>query len=107
MKKFKIIFIIIIATLFFYSCKTMKKGFESQRKNSTDEFLVEKKQPLTMPPDFDELPMPKQNQSNDQQETTNQIEELIVRDNPKDDSLNKNDSSNQNTENFILDKIKK
>ncbi len=79
----------------------MKRGFESQRKNSTDEFLVEKKQPLTMPPDFDELPMPKQNQINDQQETTNQIEELIAIDNSKDDSLNRN------TENFILDKIKK
>ena len=85
----------------------MKRGFESQRKNSTDEFLVEKKQPLTMPPDFDELPMPKQNQINDQQETVNQIEELIAIDNSKDDSLNKNDSLNQNTENFILDKIKK
>ena len=38
----------------------MKKGFESQRKNSTDEFLVEKKSPLVMPPDFDELPIPKE-----------------------------------------------
>ncbi len=107
MKKFKIISFITIVTCFFYSCTTMKKGFESQRKNSTDEFLVEKKQPLTMPPDFDELPMPKQNQINDQQETVNQIEELIAIDNSKDDSLNKNDNLNQNTENFILDKIKK
>ena len=52
MKKLKIIFFIILFGSFFYSCTTLKKGFESQRKNSTDEFLVEKKQPLVMPPDL-------------------------------------------------------
>ena len=107
MKKFNLISFILITFLSLPSCQTLKKGFQSQKKNSTDEFLVEKKSPLVMPPDYDKLPMPKQNQINDQKETTNQIEELIAIDNSKDDSLNKNDSLNQNTENFILDKIKK
>ena len=85
----------------------MKKGFESQRKNSTDEFLVEKKQPLVMPPDFEKLPIPNQNQKNSQQENINQIEELIVTDNSVDTNPKNSANSNQKTENFILDQIKK
>ena len=107
MKKFKIFFFIILVTYFFYGCTTMKKGFESQRKNSTDEFLVEKKQPLVMPPDFEKLPIPDQNLTDNQQENINQIEELIVTDNTKNTNSNISSDSNKKTENFILDKIKK
>ena len=106
MKKFKIVFFIIFFVSFFYSCTTLKKGFESQRKNSTDEFLVEKKQPLVMPPDFDKLPLPKKKQKTNQQDGTSQVKELISINKNKSESLNINDSSNQKTENFILDKIK-
>ena len=106
MNKFKIIFFTIFVVYFFYSCSTVKKGFESQRKNSTDEFLVEKKQPLVMPPDFDKLPLPKKKQTTNQQDGTSQVKELISIDKNKSESLNINDSSNQKTENFILDKIK-
>mgnify|MGYP001169489936 CR=1 FL=1 len=84
----------------------MKKGFESQRKNSTDEFLVEKKQPLVMPPDFENLPMPDQDQTNKKKENTKQIEELIVTDNTKNTNSKSSSISNKNTEKFILDKIK-
>ena len=106
MKKFKIIFFVIFVTTFFYSCATMKKGFESQRKNSTDEFLVEKKQPLVMPPDFEKLPIPDQSQLNNQQENISQIEELIVRDNTANTNSKSSNNSDKKTENFILDKIK-
>ena len=106
MKKFKIIFFIILFGSFFYSCTTLKKGFESQRKNSTEEFLVEKKQPLVMPPDFEKLPIPDQNQKNTQQENINQIEELIVKDNAANTNSKSSNNPNKKTENFILDKIK-
>ena len=39
------------------SCTSIKKGLSSS-KNNTDEFLIEKKAPLVMPPDFNELPIP-------------------------------------------------
>jgi len=106
MKKFKTLFFIIFITCFFYSCTTMKKGFQSQRKNSTDEFLVEKKQPLIMPPDFEKLPIPNQNQVNNQQENINLIEGIIVSDNNANTNTKSSSNSNQKTENFILNKIK-
>ena len=106
MKKFKTLFFIIFITCFFYSCTTMKKGFESQRKNSTDEFLVEKKQPLIMPPDFEKLPIPNKNQVNSQQDSINIIEEIIVSDDSANTNTKSSSNSNQKTEKFILDKIK-
>jgi len=82
----------------------LKKGFESQRKNSTDEFLVEKKKPLVMPPNYNELPEP---DSSKISATENKnFKNLVIEkeNNIEDKSIN--NSSNKNTENFILDKIK-
>jgi hypothetical protein len=56
-------FLILTYILIFQSCNTVKEGFRSQKKNSTDEFLVEKKSPLVMPPEFSELPTPKISES--------------------------------------------
>ena len=43
MKNFKIIFLILILNLILNACGTVKEAFDPQRKNSSDEFLVEKK----------------------------------------------------------------
>tara|TARA_Y100000741_G_C17880742_1_gene406945 strand:- start:108 stop:431 length:324 start_codon:yes stop_codon:yes gene_type:complete len=106
MKKFETVIYIIFFVSFFYSCTTLKKGFESQRKTSTDEFLVEKKQALVMPPDFEKLPTPETNQQNNDQENTNQIEKFIVKDNTSNTTSKSSDTLKQKTEKFILDKIK-
>ncbi len=57
--KFKLLisfcFILILS-----SCGTVKEGFTMKKKENSDEFLVEKKSPLIMPPDYNELPMPKE-----------------------------------------------
>ena len=58
-----------------------------------------------MPPDFEKLPTPKKNQDNNLQKNTNKIEKFIATDNTN-KSLDSDNKSNQNTENFILDKIK-
>ena len=47
-KKNKILYILILPILFLYSCGAIKEGFGS-KKNSTEEFLVEKKSPLVRP----------------------------------------------------------
>ena len=103
MKIFKSVFFFILISCFLYSCNTLKKGFESKRKNSTDEFLIEKKEPLIMPPDFEKLPIPGQNKTDSEQENIKQIQELIVTDGSKNTNPKNTD---QKTENFILDKIK-
>ena len=54
---------------FLESCGTwneVKKGLTGQKTDSTDEFLVEKKDPLIKPPNFEELPVPGSNTDNAQ-----------------------------------------
>ena len=41
MKQHKIYIVICIA-IFLSSCGTLKEGFTNQKKNNTDEFLIEK-----------------------------------------------------------------
>ena len=57
MKRFKF-YILLSMLVFISSCGSLKEGFINQKKNNSDEFLVEKKSPLVMPPDYNELPIP-------------------------------------------------
>ena len=38
--------------------KSVKRGLTGEKADSTDEFLVKKKDPLILPPDFENLPTP-------------------------------------------------
>ena len=42
MKKIKIYASTVLFLIFLQSCGTVREGFSSQKKNSSDEFLVEK-----------------------------------------------------------------
>jgi hypothetical protein len=56
----KIVFLLIVGILM-SSCggfKNMGKILRNEKVNSNDEFLVEKKTPLRLPPDFDKIPEP-------------------------------------------------
>jgi hypothetical protein len=51
--------LVIITLIFVYSCSGAKDALQGKkRSDKSDEFLVEKKNPLELPPDFDDLPVP-------------------------------------------------
>ena len=56
--------IIILIFFFITACAEtlddVKKGLGGGKRTSTDEFLVKKKDPLTMPPKWEDLPEPGQ-----------------------------------------------
>jgi hypothetical protein len=95
---------ITIFGLLFNSCSSVQKAFDPERKNSSDEFLIEKKSPLSMPPDFEKLPLPQNKQTNDQNQSDD-METLITN-----SQLNNNEKKIGNTdkelEESIIDKIK-
>ncbi len=103
MNFFKIIFCLFLFVLF-TSCGAVREGFSNQKKNNSDEFLVEKKSPLIMPPDFDELPIPNnQNIKDNNQENT--IKKLISK---QDSNLSKSEnavSSSTTLEKSLIEKI--
>ncbi len=98
--------ILIFVNLIFLinSCGTLKEGFTNQKKNSNDEFLVEKKSPLAMPPDFNELPIPKTN-VNEKNSDENSIKDLITTNNDKSEEQDKTEDLNRNFEESLLEKI--
>ena len=101
--KYLRIFIILSVILLNHSCGTIKEGFKNQKKNSSDEFLVEKKSPLVMPPQFNELPKPK-NEVDQRYKEENKIEKLLT----SGDKIKTSESSENkvNLEQSLLEKIK-
>ena len=103
MKYYKILFCFCLI-LFVQSCATVKEGFSNQKKNNTDEFLVEKKAPLVMPPNYNELPIPKEGDLSTEKNNNN-VKDLIS--SSEDQKSVSSDSNSANSiEKSVLDKIK-
>ena len=99
------ILVLLNLILFIYSCGAAREGFTNQKKENKDEFLVEKKSPLMMPPDYDELPLPNA-EAGDSQNSENNVKKLIVNnENDNSKSLNQ-DGSNKKIEESLIEKIK-
>ncbi|MDC2998346.1 DUF3035 domain-containing protein [Candidatus Pelagibacter sp.] len=102
MRRFKLLNLIFLFLFILNSCGTVREGFQNPKKNSRDEFLVEKKSPLVIPPEFDQLPVPKDN--NDQVDNTQSSFKTLVSNTEQEVDEN---LSNKNLEETLLDKIKK
>ena len=105
MKKLKK-FILLNFILFLASCSSVQSIFVNQKKNNTDEFLVEKKSPLSMPPNFDKLPIPKSNEQPEIKDENN-LETLIGISENKVDQDKDNQDINNGLEEQIIKKLKK
>jgi len=91
---------------FFNSCSNVKDAFDPQRKNSSEEFLVEKKSPLSMPRNFNELPVPKDKKNNNES-TKDDVKNLILAGEDDTDVSSENSNTNTDTdlEKSIFDQI--
>ncbi len=108
MKNFKILLAGLLILILLGSCGTVKEAFSTQKKDNTDEFLVEKKNPLKLPPDFSDLPEPKSTISLDEEQKDSEIKNLITNsDNSNQGSTDNDNSVNKTLEETLLDKIKK
>ena len=104
-KKYKILTFLILTCLINISCSSVKKAFDPERKNGSDEFLVEKKSPLSMPPDFDELPIP-QDQNTQIEEKDGELKVLLEDMSKSNNQLNNQEQNNSEIESSIIEKIK-
>jgi hypothetical protein len=99
----KVIFIGFI--LFLTACGSAKDALTGKKKPATDEFLVEKKSPLVMPPDYGKLPEPINSQSNQDINISDEgsVKDLLTN---KENTLPKNNQNNSSSlEESILEKI--
>ena len=102
-KNIKFLLIIILSGTLLTNCGSVDKAFNSKNKNTSEEFLVEKKSPLSIPPSFEELPVPL-NEKIDNENQTNNIEQLITKKNNNENL--ETDETNKDFEQWILDRIK-
>jgi len=105
--KIKKITTLLFFVLFLYSCSGAKDALQGKkRSDNSDEFLVEKKNPLTVPPDIDELPVPldqeEEEAQTDDQEDIKKVLKIDENKNTNSESSNENQNS---LEKSILEKI--
>ena len=95
----------IILLFFLCSCQNVKDALSGKKYENSDEFLVIKKNPLILPPNFNELPQPKDVVDKNQIENIeNEIEDLLS--SIKDNEEAAESTSSSDTESFVLEKIK-
>ena len=71
------ILIFISFFIFISGCQSAKDVLTLQKKDSGDEFLIEKKSPLVLPPDYGELPLPGETEKKTIKEEDNEIKEVL------------------------------
>ena len=102
----KTITIITLTTLWLFAtgCQSVKEGLTGKKTNNSDEFLIKKKNPLILPPEFEKLPKPKDALKEEKQEEFD-ISKIIKSNQGEviNDVIKKNDS----LEKSILKKINK
>jgi len=103
MKKILGLFTLIILL---NSCENVKKGLGMQ-KDAPDDFLIEKRNPLTMPPNFDLLP-PDSIVQEDKKNDKDSLKEMFNKnvDGKKEVEPNKKENSSGSLEKSILDKVR-
>ena len=98
---FKKITIIIFIFTFLTSCAdtfdSVKRGLTGEKKSSADEFLVKKKDPLILPPDYENLPDPDERDIN--------LEEESIFQNTLDTEGDEGSAGKTSVESSILKKI--
>ena len=102
MKKinFLFIFVLFLTT----SCGDVGKALRNEKTRTTDEFLIKKKEPLVIPPNFEEIPEPDTKITKKENNPQEKIKKMLKT------SPNQKTKSTQNSkslEKSILEKIKK
>ena len=107
MKKTSPLISSFLILLFLNSCGTVAEGLGGSKKKGSDEFLVEKKSPLVLPPSFGELPKPgKEPEENiiSEKKDTSDIEDIINQSSSTSASEESDDTKNS-IEQSIIKKI--
>ena len=107
MKKNNPLIASFLILIFLNSCGTIAEGLGGSQKKGSDEFLVEKKSPLVIPPSFGELPEPgKEPEGNiiSDKKDTSDIEDIINQSSTTSTS-EKSDDTKNSIEQSIIKKI--
>ena len=99
-------FLLMFLFLLVTACEGTKDALQGKtRAESSDEFLIEKKNPLSQPPDYNDLPTPSNTNSNQNVEQSVNLKKKLNISKSKNSELTKSESKNKSLNNKILEKI--
>ena len=102
MKKLNLLLILFLILISCGSLSEAKKVIKNEKVITTDEFLVKKRNPLVIPPNFEEVPIP----GSEPKKIINEEEKIKrILNAPKDE--NNSTSKSSSVENSILKRIRK
>ena len=88
-------------------CQSVKDGLTGKKQTNADEFLVKKKNPLSLPPDFENLPEPTTlNKNDDENDTEISLKEILTKNANAKSTVSESETSIGSLEKNILEKIK-
>ena len=105
MKKIKLFLSFLGFFLILTSCGSLKQGLTGSKKNNKDEFLVQKKNPLVQPPDFNNLPVPKSEKTDELETAGGDEVKKLLEDYSLDSEEISSDEDVKSIEESILEKI--
>ncbi|MDB9738920.1 DUF3035 domain-containing protein [Candidatus Pelagibacter sp.] len=106
-KLLKNLFFTLIILITFSACKSVKDGLTGKKQTNSDEFLVKKKNPLSLPPEFEKLPEPKTlTNNNDQNDSEISIKEILTKNTTEESTVSTDEVLSDSLEKSILEKIK-
>tara|TARA_B110000027_G_scaffold64898_1_gene69565 strand:- start:4464 stop:4823 length:360 start_codon:yes stop_codon:yes gene_type:complete len=88
------------------SCQSVKDGLTGNKRNNSDEFLVKKKNPLTLPPKFDKLPQPGNINNIDNEQDEYDFKKMMSKKSSTNKTPELDKSKNSSLKKSILEKIK-
>ena len=105
MKLIKSITCLFLLMIFLNGCQSVKDGLEGTKKSNSDEFLVQKKNPLVMPPDYNSLPEPKTKKEEQVSEDNFELKKILGEKSITQKSETSSNIENDSLEKSILKKI--
>ena len=102
--KTKNFFLFLITLIILSGCSGAKDALQGKKRSDTsDEFLIEKKNPLTKPPDYNELPVPISEENSYTENNEAGDIEILLKKNKTNSTTN--EQKNNNLEQSIIEKI--
>ena len=106
-KNYKKLILIILILNLFNGCQSLRDGLEGNKKSkSAEEFLIQKKNPLVLPPDYSKLPLPKNVAENSESSKEFDLEKKLKQ-NTNSNKKNSNKKITDSFEKMVIEKIKK
>ena len=99
-----IILILSLTFIFLNNCQGIRDNLSLKKKENSDEFLVQKKNPLVLPPDYESLPKPT-NKKKITKEEENEIDLSSIFNDNQEINTESGSSINQSLEDSIRKKI--